>query len=354
MSGKIPVTVISGFLGSGKTTLLNRLLSAKDVNPADSGAAGRTIVIVNELGAVGLDHLQVRHIADNVVLLESGCICCSVRGALVDTLRDLFLDALHKKIPPFSRVIIETTGIADPAPVMYTLSYERFLSDRYVYDGCISVIDGVYGAEQLRRDPVAVQQAVLADALVISKTDLATAQGIAALQQQLSTLNPQALQHFAGDRPGLADLLRSSSLRTGVAQPSAGQGLWATGAVRQPFAHGDVKTFAMTWGTPLQRSKFIRAISRVQADTSLELLRVKGVLWFQGDDFASAIHGVHSQLYPVEPLNNGIVPISADDQHESALVLIFRGNPGDRLAVEMADLLPGGRLRLSSSHNFVQ
>src|SRR5690606_15798594 len=108
MSGKIPVTVISGFLGSGKTTLLNRLLSAKDVSPADSGAAGRTVVIVNELGSFGLDHLQVRHIADSVVLLESGCICCSVRGALVDTLRDLFLDALHKRIPPFSRVIIET------------------------------------------------------------------------------------------------------------------------------------------------------------------------------------------------------------------------------------------------------
>lgn len=354
MSGKIPVTVISGFLGSGKTTLLNHLLNAQDISPVDGGTEGRTIVIVNELGAVGLDHLQVRHISDSVVLLESGCICCSVRGALVDTLRDLFLDALHKKIPQFSRVIIETTGIADPAPVMYTLSYERFLSDRYVYDGCISVIDGVYGAEQLRRDPVAVQQAVLADALVISKTDLATAQHIAALQHQLSTLNPQALQHFAQNRPCLVDLLRTSSLRTGAARPSAGLGLWATGAVRQPFAHGDVNTLAMTWAAPLQRSGFIRAISRVQADSGLELLRVKGVLWFKGDDSASAIHGVHSQLYPVELLDNSGVSASAGDQRESVLVLIFRGNQGDRFAVEMADLLPGGQVRLSSGHNFVQ
>ncbi|UHL65957.1 GTP-binding protein [Paralcaligenes sp. KSB-10] len=317
MSGRIPVTVVTGFLGSGKTTLLNRVL--------DTPEASRTAVIVNEIGDVGLDHKLFKHINDNVVLLESGCVCCGVRGELVTALRDLFMAALQKKIPALTRVLIETTGVADPAPVMYTLRYERFLNERYVYDGCIAVVDGVFGRQQLGRHFEAMQQAVLADAVVLSKTDLAGPEEIAELENALRDINADASLYRMQALPGLPELLAASSQNSsmGARRPgSAGKGaLWSQPGLgrRVEPSHRGVRVLTLRSPESLARSEFLRAMSLLQATDAADLLRFKGLIRFRGEAGPSIVHGVHQQLYPIEPW-----PGSADAAPDTALVFVLR------------------------------
>src|SRR5690606_32439525 len=200
MSNRIPVTVVTGFLGSGKTTLLNRILAPEKADPE---AVRRIALLINEVGTIGIDHERVRHISDNVILLESGCVCCSVRGDLVEALRELFLSALHKEIPPFSRIVIETTGLADPAAVMHTRKYDGVLRDRYVYARYITVADCVHGVDHLRDHPQALQQAVQADAVVLSKGDLAAPEAREALVAAIRTVNAQARMFDQRSLPSL-------------------------------------------------------------------------------------------------------------------------------------------------------
>jgi dihydroorotase len=183
-SSLIPVTLLTGFLGSGKTTVLNHVLK-------QPGMAA-TAVIVNEFGEIGLDHLLVERSSEDVVLLNSGCLCCTVRSDIVDTLTNLFVDRTKGKIPFFTRVAIETTGLADPAPILHTLMTDPIVAGRYMLDGVVTTVDAVNGAGTLDRQPEAVKQAAVADRLLLTKTDLAEPEARQAFEARLALLNPSA------------------------------------------------------------------------------------------------------------------------------------------------------------------
>ncbi len=181
---KIPVTVVTGFLGSGKTTLLQRFLAS----PEGQGTA----VIINEFGAVGIDDALVRDSAEETVLLGNGCVCCITRTDLQAALRRLVFDREHGTVPPFRRIVIETSGLADPGPILQTFSTDRALGGEFHIDVVLTVVDAVNGETALDSAAEARKQAILADRLVISKTDLASPATVERLTQRLQKLNPRA------------------------------------------------------------------------------------------------------------------------------------------------------------------
>src|SRR6266481_4467753 len=179
---RLPVVVVTGFLGSGKTTLIRALLD----KPEGAGTA----VVVNEYGEIGIDHALLRSSSDVTVLLGNGCLCCNVRSDLQETLRELFADRARGAVPSFERVVIETSGLADPAPVLQTFATDRALGREFHLQALICVVDAVSGASNLERMPEARKQVALADRIIVTKSDLAEPGTTEGLVQRLAVLNP--------------------------------------------------------------------------------------------------------------------------------------------------------------------
>ncbi len=227
---RIPVNLLTGFLGSGKTTLLNHWVHL----PAMAGVA----VLVNEFGEVGIDHHLVDTVDEQMVLLDSGCLCCAMQGNLIGALKNLSLRASRREVAPVTRVIIETTGLADPVPVLYTLMEDTFVAARYACDGVATVVSATHGLEQLRDFFEATRQVVAADLLFITKCDRATPSMLTALQQALHQLNPGAPQRQVRDGKDDATALLSCGLYSPVNKlPSLAQWLGAE-ALHQAAARG--------------------------------------------------------------------------------------------------------------------
>jgi G3E family GTPase len=329
-SARVPVSLITGFLGSGKTTVLNRVLGDPRM--------ARSLVLVNEFGEVGLDHLFMQSITGDMVLLQSGCVCCTIQGDLDRTLRDIARRRARDETPPFDRVLLETTGLADPAPILQLLLNHPMISHDYRLDGVIATVDAINGARQLDDYPEAIKQAAVADHLLISKTDLADIGSSARLRLRLEELNPGAsLYEIVQGEIDPALLFDSGPFDPTGKSDRVRQWL-AAEAHDDRHAHGHAQhdrsrhdarigSFCLTFEDPLDWDTFNHWLMAVRAVWGDRLLRVKGVLNVSGESQPLVVHGVHRTFHPPTLLARW-----PDADHRSRLVFITRDL--DRASVE--------------------
>ncbi len=322
LAGRIPVSIITGYLGCGKTTLINRLLKRPDMN--------RVAVIINEFGEQGIDNDLVEVSSEQMMLLNNGCLCCVLRGDLQETLRELFIKRRNGEIIDFDRVVIETTGLADPAPVMQTLMTDSLLQEQYRLDCVVTLVDAVNGIEQLETSPEPVKQAALADRLVITKSDLATAEQLAKLESRLRELNPQAPLRIAVNGEIELAFLIDVGLR-GTRSKLEDVERWM-GAGEEHDAHGHrhdatVTSFCLRFEQPFTWPLFSQCMEVLTAMRGSDLLRVKGLVSVEGHAGPLVVQGVQHLFHP--PVELAAWP-SADRQ--SRLVFITRGIPRETIS----------------------
>jgi G3E family GTPase len=324
---RFPVTLVTGFLGSGKTTLLNYLLKQPEL--AD------TAVIINEFGDVGLDHLLVEAADENMMLLASGCICCTIQGDLAGTLQDLLNKRGKNGVPPFRKVVIETTGLADPVPILKTLLTHHIISNHFVLDGVVTVVDAVNGGEQLDTHLESVKQAAIADRIVLAKEDLVESAKLTDLKSRLTEINPGADQLTANNGVLNPSDLFGIGLESRGARGDDVEDWLRLGAFKDHHHHvhnsghahdsghdhsseDSVHTFAVHVDKPIHPMGLKLWVDAISTFLGPGLLRVKGILNVKGEPIV--VHAVQQVFHEPQALTAW-----PDDDHRSKIVFITLG-----------------------------
>ena len=311
-SPRLPISVLTGFLGSGKTTVLNHLIQQP--------ALSRTLVLINEFGEIGLDHDLVTHSKDDVVIeMASGCLCCTIRGDLARTLREAPGRFARGGKLWFDRVVIETTGLADPAPILHTLMTDPAVARRYRLDGVIATVDAVNGGDTLNRQIESVKQAAVADRLLITKTDLVDNDGLCRFQDRLQALNPAAPQIIAENGTVDAALLFDAGLYDPKTKTLDVQRWLRDEAYAEPHGHhapgtagdgdtrqhndvnrhdGHIKAFCLAIDEPIHGDALDLWLKALLLLRGADFLRTKGILNVDGLDGPIVVHGVQHVFHP--------------------------------------------------------
>ena len=323
VTAAIPITLLTGYLGSGKTTLLRHLLAHPHLQD--------TAVLVNEFGEIALDHQLLYGAAESIVLMDRGCLCCALRSDLADQLDELYSKRARAEIPQFKRVVIETSGLADPAPILQTLVSEPMLAALYRLDGVIATVDGEHGDRELDQHFESVKQAALADRIVISKADRVSVESMDAVELRLRSLNPAApilraangaidpieildmgIYDAQGKLESVERWLMSQRYRPVDMTPA-----WLSVSAKR---HDDrVCAFSIMYDRPISGSRLWQGLEALIEASGERILRVKGIVNVLDQDQPRVIHIVQHVLYPVTTL-----PAWPDSDHRTRLVFIVR------------------------------
>jgi G3E family GTPase len=312
MNTPIPVNILTGFLGSGKTTLLRHLLTSPEF--ADCA------VLINEFGEIGLDHHLIADVRGDVVLMQSGCICCTIRGDLSDSIRGLYARRECGDVA-FARLVIETTGLADPTPILGTIMHDPQIRHHFQLASVITTVDAVNAEAHLERQPESVKQVALADSIVVTKADLAGAADLNALEARLALLNPAARRWRSANAPPPAGWLlaeddpRRTAIWTAPAEDHAhgGQGH----DVNRHDAH--IRAFTLNFAADIDWNAFAVWFTLLLHSHGTEILRVKGMLKVAGATGPVVVNAVQHLVHPPVHLEGW-----PEDWRQSRLVFIVR------------------------------
>ena len=345
LQDRVPVSILTGFLGSGKTTLLSKLMR----NPAMDKVA----VIVNEFGEIGIDDALVVQSNEDTILLNSGCLCCTVRGDLVDTMRKLFIERADGTVPPFERLVVETTGLADPAPILHTMMADPFLITRYRLDGVITVVDAHHAMQQFDQQYESVKQAAVADRIVLSKIDVTDPEMVATVKSRLASVNPAAplIESNHGDvdpavlfNAGLYNPLTKTAdvtqwLKEEAYRDTEGHVYHRHSEDRHDeeghsheheHEHGHhhdvnrhddhIHSFVLYFDEPLKWSKIAGSLDMMAQTHGANILRIKGLVNVaEIDDQPVVVHAVQHMFHPPAKIDDW-----PSDDRRSRLVFIVR------------------------------